>query len=158
MLQVKSQMINVEERTEEIGGRSQESEKKPGIGNRGSERQAKKSGSSEDMKMRSSGENNLNLGEKESLERCEQIKNSRIINLNRVSIRKTVYLMDDSEMVIRVDDRFLNLMKSRDKHILQVFMDGWIKFEQYLSKVKDEEKVKLEGKEWEKVEVEVKIR
>ncbi len=86
----------------------------------------------------------------------EKIKNSRIIDLKSTRFKKTVYFMDDSVLVLNLSEAFKE--KIKDKHLLQVFVDGWIYYEQYLGKVKEEVEVKVGDGEWKKVEVEVRIR
>jgi len=103
---------------------------------------------------------NLNLSDQETEDRRQEtegkIKQSRVIDLRSTRLKKTIYFMDDSVLVIKLSEAFKE--KIKNKHLLQVFVDGWIFFEKYLSQVEDEVKVKVEDGEWKKVEIEIKIR
>ena len=86
----------------------------------------------------------------------EKIQNSRFIDLNSMQLKKVVYFLNDPVIVIHLSETFKE--KIRDKHLLQLFVEGKIYFEQYLSKLKDEVKFKLKDGMWSKFEVEVKIK
>jgi len=127
MIQAKSEIINITSENSGTGGRRQKLEKRPSeVGNRMSEIE----------------------------EKCDQVWNSRVINLNKIIVKKAVFFMDTAEIMILMDEQFRT--KIRNKHLLQVFVDGWIFYEQYLGKVKDE--VKVKDGEWKKFEVEVRVR
>jgi len=89
-------------------------------------------------------------------EYCDLVWNSRFINLTGLNHNKTVYFLDEPVIIININEAFKE--KIKEKHLLQVFVDGWISFEQYLGEVKDEVKVEVKEGEWKMVKVEVRIR
>lgn len=102
-----------------------------------------------------------NENKEEFIEKTRQyeiIKNSRFININKTNHRKTVYLYDENEIIIKFDNSIKDRFKSF--HILQVFVDGVITYENYLSQM-DESEIKIripDSDNDSKYEVEVRIR
>lgn len=86
----------------------------------------------------------------------EPVCKSQIFHLKKLSLKKWVYFMEDPCIDIKLDDEFKQ--KSKKKHLLQIIVNNWICFEQYLSQIGDQLKVKIKGCEWKKVEVEVRVR
>jgi hypothetical protein len=99
---------------------------------------------------------NLNLTDQETEARIKKIINSRVVELKKTRVKKTIYFLDVPVIVIQLGEKFRG--KIKNKHLLQVFVDGWIYFEQYLSDIEDKVEVKVEDGERKKVEVEIKIR
>ena len=95
---------------------------------------------------------------RERIKKYEFIRNSRFINLDKTKHRKTLYLYDENEIEIKFDDSIKNRFKSF--HILQVFVDGVITYESYLSQM-DESEIKIripDSDNDSKYELEVRIR
>lgn len=93
----------------------------------------------------------------ERMAKYDQIRDSRLVELTSSHLKKRVYLADSREIEIRIGDSFLE--RFRDKHVLQVFTDGLITREYYLSHLQGGTiKVKLEGKNaFREVLLEIKI-
>lgn len=102
-----------------------------------------------------------NENKEELIEKTRQyeiIKNSRFININKTKHRKTVYLYDENEIIIKFDNSIKDRLKTF--HIFQVFVDNVITYESYLSKMDESEiKIKIPDSDNDsKYEVEVRIR
>ena len=95
---------------------------------------------------------------KEEESRAEQyraIRESRIIEPVGYETRKTVYLIDSGEIVIRISEQLKEMMKTR--HLLQVYIDGKIYYEVYISKIEGGSVTVKFGEEAARCEVLVKI-
>ena len=102
-----------------------------------------------------------NENKEELIEKTKQyeiIKNSRFINIGKKNVRKIVYFYDENEIIIKFDNSIKDRLKTF--HILQVFVNGIITYENYLSKIIEPEiKIKIPSYDNDsKYEVEVRIR
>lgn len=102
-----------------------------------------------------------NENKEELIEKARQyeiIKNSRFINIDKQNVRKLVYFYDDNEIIIKFDNSIKDRLKTF--HVLQVFVNGIITYESYLSKIIEPEiKVKIPSSDNDsKHEVEVRIK
>jgi hypothetical protein len=93
--------------------------------------------------------------DRESREKYRQVMDSRFIEPRAASIRKTVYLVDSNEIVIRINEAFREAMKTGN--LLQVFVDGKIRFEGYLNRLADEITVPVDKGHFTGCDVSIKI-
>jgi hypothetical protein len=94
--------------------------------------------------------------EKVWAEKYRDVMDSRFIELRSLHTRKTVYLVDSHDIVIRIGVQLKGKLKPGD--IFQVFIDGKIYYEAYISQIKEEGKVEVKFEESPaKCEVLVKI-
>jgi hypothetical protein len=102
-----------------------------------------------------------NENKEEFIEKTRQyeiIKNSRFINIDKKNVRKVVYFYDENEIIIKFDNSIKDRLKTF--HILQVFVNDVITYENYLSQM-DESEIKIripDSDNDSKYEVEVRIR
>lgn len=89
-------------------------------------------------------------------EKYRDVMDSRFIELRSFAARKTVYLVDSHDIVIRISDKLKEKLKPGN--LFQVFIDGRIYYEVYISQLKEEGKVEVKFEESPaKCEVLVKI-
>lgn len=90
-------------------------------------------------------------------DKYQQIREGRYIEPVTFETHKIVYFIDSKEIIIRINDSLKEMMKSRN--LFQVFIDGKIYFEAYISQLKKEENiiVNVEKKTAAKCEVAIKI-
>lgn len=69
----------------------------------------------------------------------QKVSESRFIEPVALETHKTVYFIDSGEIVIRITDQLKDLMKSMN--LFQVFIDGKIYYEAYISQLKNEDNV-----------------
>jgi hypothetical protein len=79
--------------------------------------------------------------EKVRAEKYEEVMDSRFIELRSLHTRKTVYLVDGHDIVIRIHDQLKGKLKPGN--LFQVFIDGKIYYEAYISQLMEEESVKV---------------
>jgi len=104
------------------------------------------------------GADNKGVGKEEETRAVnyQKIRDSRFIEPGTVETHKTVYLIDSDEIVIRIGDKLKEIMKSRN--LFQVFIDGKIYYEAYISQLKEEDNAAVKfGENVAKCEVSVKI-
>jgi len=82
------------------------------------------------------GPNNDREEEKVWAEKYRDVLNSRFIELRSRHTRKTVYLVDGHEIVIRIHDQLKG--KLEPGNLFQVFIDGKIYYEAYISQLQQE--------------------
>jgi hypothetical protein len=87
------------------------------------------------------GTNNKGEGEEEEeeevrVEKYRDVMDSRFIELLSLPTRKTVYLVDSHDVVIRIHDQLK--VKLEPGNLFQVFIDGKIYYEAYISQLKEE--------------------
>ncbi len=95
---------------------------------------------------------------KEDEGRAEQyraVKESRFIESVGYETRKIVYLVDSGEIVIRISEPLKEMMKTR--HLFQVYIDGKIYYEAYISRIEGDRVTVRLGEEAARCEVLVKI-
>jgi hypothetical protein len=83
--------------------------------------------------------------EKVWAEKYRDVMESRFIELPSLPTRKTVYLVDSHDIVIRIGDQLKAKMKPGN--LFQVFIDGKIYYEAYISQIKEEGKVEVKFEE-----------
>ncbi len=89
-------------------------------------------------------------------EKYEEVMGSRFIELRSLPTRKTVYLVDSHDIVIRIHDQLK--AKLEPGNLFQVFINGKIYYEAYISQLKEEGSVEVKFEESPaKCEVLVKI-
>jgi hypothetical protein len=95
--------------------------------------------------------------EKPWAEKYRKVMDSRFIELRSLNTRKTVYLVDSHDIVIRISEELKG--KLEPGNLFQVYIDGKIYYEAYISQLKEEGSVvvKLEESPT-KCEVLVKIK
>lgn len=71
--------------------------------------------------------------EEDSTHQYERINNSRFIELASPSFKRTIYLINNKEVKIRFAETLYEQIKSA--HLIQVFIDGSLIYEEYLSKL-----------------------
>lgn len=87
------------------------------------------------------GTNNDREEEKVWAEKYRDVLNSRFIELHSLQTRKTVYLVDSHDIVFRIDDQLKR--KLEPGNLFQVFINGKIYFETYISQLKKEGSVEV---------------
>lgn len=94
--------------------------------------------------------------DKNKIKKYKIIENSRFIELNSLSKKRTVYLRDKDEIEIIMKETLKKKIKSR--HLLQIFVNGQIHYEEYLNKLEDSFKVKIPTDErYAKLKIQIKI-
>jgi hypothetical protein len=94
--------------------------------------------------------------EKVWVEKYRYVMDSRFIEVRSLHTRKTIYLVDSHDIVIRIHDQLK--AKLEPGNLLQVFIDGNIYYEAYISQLKEESSVEVKFEESPaKCEVFVKI-
>lgn len=88
-----------------------------------------------------SGEGEEREEEKLRAEKYRAVMDSRFIELLSLPSRKTVYLVDSHDIVIHIDDQLK--AKLEPGNLLQVFIDGKIYYEAYVSQLKEEDSVEV---------------
>lgn len=102
------------------------------------------------------GPSNEREEEKIWAEKYREVMDSRFIDLRSLHTRKTVYLVDSHDIVIRINDRLKGKLKPGN--LFQLFIDGKIYFEAYISQLLEEGSVVVKFEESPaKCEVLVKI-
>lgn len=104
------------------------------------------------------GPNYEREGEEEKVwaEKYRNVLDSRFIELRSLNTRKTVYLVDSHDILIRINDELKGILKPGN--LFQVFIDGKIYYEAYVSQLKEEGSVRVKFEESPaKCEVLVKI-
>jgi hypothetical protein len=87
-------------------------------------------------------------------EQVDRLKQSRFLNLDEQQKEFSVFIIDKKEIEISVDSGLINQL--RDKKIIQVFIDGRIRYEEYISSLPSPIVIDLkEREEMEKVIVQV---
>ncbi|MGD2087742.1 MAG: hypothetical protein PVH61_16310 [Candidatus Aminicenantes bacterium] len=88
-----------------------------------------------------------NEREKEKIwaEKYRDVMDSRFIDLGSLHTRKTVYLVDSHDIVIRINDRLKGKLKPGN--LFQVFIDGKIYYEAYISQLMEEDSVEVKFEE-----------
>ncbi len=86
-----------------------------------------------------------NEGEGEDVEgraeKYREVMDSRFIELSSLDTRKTVYLVDSHDIVIRIGDPLQ--AKLKPGNLFQVFIDGKIYYEAYISQLMEEDSVEV---------------
>ena len=86
----------------------------------------------------------------------EQLKKSRFLTLNKFEQTFPVFLIDDKAIELSVEQGLLNRLE--DQHIIQVFVDGDIRYEEYIEQLPELIRLDLkEAGEFVKVEVDVRF-
>lgn len=89
-------------------------------------------------------------------EKVNQLKQSRFLTINEPQKSIAVFLINVKEIQVTVNPDLIN--KLRDKKIIQIFIDGLIRYEEYLDRLPVPIKLNVkEAIEMEKVEVEVRF-
>lgn len=98
-----------------------------------------------------------NEDQNEKIGQYEFITNSRFIEMDTPTMEKTIYLIDKREVEIRFNDALYEKIKS--SHLLRVFVDGNLVFEEYLSRLETPVRVPMPaGKIYSKHLLAVKIK
>jgi hypothetical protein len=93
----------------------------------------------------------------EKNQQYELIANSRFVKMDAPSIKKTLYLLNKREVEIRFTDALYEKIKAL--HLLQVFLDGNLIFEEYLSQLVTPARIPIPtGKIYSKHELAVEIK
>jgi len=74
-------------------------------------------------------------------EKYRDVTDSRFIEVPSLHIRKTVYLVDSHDIVIRIHDQLK--AKLKPGNLFQVFIDGKIYYEAYISQLKEEGSIEV---------------
>jgi hypothetical protein len=104
------------------------------------------------------GVNKKGEGEEDEVrwEKYRDVTDSRFIEVRSLNTSKTVYLVDSHDIMIRIHDQLK--AKLKPENLFQVFIDGKIYYEAYISQLKEEDSVEVKFEESSaKCEVLVKI-
>jgi len=87
------------------------------------------------------GEGEEEEEEKLRAEKYRAVMDSRFIEVPLLPFRKTVYLVDSHDIVIHIDDQLK--AKLEPGNLFQVFIDGKIYYEAYISQLKEEDSIEV---------------